>query len=257
MNLIILEPQDAIESHRFAVTDHRAVHIREVLHCGVGDRIEVGLVNSGSGSARIESCDHNRITLICENLRLWEPPCPEIDMICAILRPKALKRVLTLAATMGIRAVHLVRACRVEKSYLQSPWLQPERYHSCLLDGLSQGKQTRLPAVHIHDLFRPFVEDEIPDLWPEHQSGTVRMVADPDARAPLHQVLTPATNQIVLAIGPEGGWVPFELSLLQNQGFLSFALGPWILRVETAVAVATGQIMALHAAAQDNGAKPD
>jgi 16S rRNA (uracil1498-N3)-methyltransferase len=256
MNLIILEQSDAIDNLRFVIHDHRADHIRQVLRCGVGNMVEVGLVNAGQASARIESCSPDCITLVCESFRSDTVLCPEVDIICAIPRPKALKRVLTLAATMRIRALHLVRACRVEKSYLQSPWLQPERYRACLLEGLSQGKQTRLPDVHVHDLFRPFVEDRINEFWNQGESGAVRLVADPDAQTSLHGELPQTTNQVVLAIGPEGGWVPFELSLLHNQGFHAFTLGPWILRVETAVAVAMGQIAALQAETKNRGAEP-
>jgi len=42
---------------------------------------------------------------------------------------------------------------------------------------------------------------------------------------------------LVLAVGPDGGWVPFEADLLEKHGFRPFSLGPRILRVETAVPV--------------------
>jgi len=46
----------------------------------------------------------------------------------------------------------------------------------------------------------------------------------------------------VIAIGPEGGWVPFEIDLLQAHGFTPFTLGPRTLRVEVAVPYALGAI---------------
>ena len=44
------------------------------------------------------------------------------------------------------------------------------------------------------------------------------------------------------AVGPEGGWVPFELNLMQSLGFNPFTLGRWTLRVEHAVTAALSQI---------------
>ena len=43
------------------------------------------------------------------------------------------------------------------------------------------------------------------------------------------------TRSLTLAIGPEGGWIPYEVGLLQEAGFQPVQLGPRILRVETAV----------------------
>ena len=40
---------------------------------------------------------------------------------------------------------------------------------------------------------------------------------------------------MTLAIGCEGGFIPYEVSLLAQQGFMPVELGARILRVETAV----------------------
>ncbi|RZA06175.1 MAG: RsmE family RNA methyltransferase, partial [Proteobacteria bacterium] len=42
---------------------------------------------------------------------------------------------------------------------------------------------------------------------------------------------------VTLAIGPEGGWIPYEIDLLKEAGLQPVQLGERILRVETAVAV--------------------
>lgn len=53
-----------------------------------------------------------------------------------------------------------------------------------------------------------------------------------------------APRRGVIALGPEGGFVPFEVELLQAQGFRPFHLGERILRVETAVSFVVGQFVA-------------
>jgi RsmE family RNA methyltransferase len=50
----------------------------------------------------------------------------------------------------------------------------------------------------------------------------------------------------VLAIGPEGGWIARELETFVARGFSPVSLGAAILRVETAVAAALGQLELLQ-----------
>ena len=51
------------------------------------------------------------------------------------------------------------------------------------------------------------------------------------------------TDFLVLAIGPEGGWSPKEVSLAQKANIPLVSLGPRVLRTETAALVAISQII--------------
>ena len=92
-----------------------------------------------------------------------------------------------------------------------------------------------VPSVTMHRRFRPFVEDELPAL----AGASHRLVA----HAAAHVSHVPAEGEVTLAIGPEGGWVPFELDLLGDHGFRPWSLGPRVLRVETAVVAALGRLV--------------
>jgi RsmE family RNA methyltransferase len=47
---------------------------------------------------------------------------------------------------------------------------------------------------------------------------------------------------VTLAIGPEGGWIPYEVDLLAKAGLQPVQLGARILRVETAVTALLSRI---------------
>jgi RsmE family RNA methyltransferase len=49
-------------------------------------------------------------------------------------------------------------------------------------------------------------------------------------------------QQVTLAIGPEGGWIPYELEKLVAAGLQPVQLGERILRVETAVTALIGRL---------------
>ncbi len=62
-------------------------------------------------------------------------------------------------------------------------------------------------------------------------------------RAPLRQVLKNTTvAEVVLAVGPEGGWTDAEVELARAAGFRSASLGHLILRAETAVIAALASL---------------
>jgi RsmE family RNA methyltransferase len=49
-------------------------------------------------------------------------------------------------------------------------------------------------------------------------------------------------SRVTLAIGPDGGWVPFEVDLLERVGFTPVSFGARVLRVEVAVSHVLGRI---------------
>ena len=160
------------------------------------------------------------------------PPRPAIDLLLALPRPKALRRVLPAVASLGVDRIVLLNAARVEKSYFESKVF--DQIADLLEQGLEQARDTRPPEVLVRDRFRPFVEDELERMFP----GTQRLLAHPAAAAPLPE----RRGRALLAVSPEGGWVPFELALLQGRGFVPFTLGPRPLRVEVAVPYALGAL---------------
>jgi len=242
MNLIILLDEDRLDNGRYRLGDHRAEHIRNVLKRGAGERVAVGILNGPRGEAMITYAGGDHIELEPGALEPVPTPQPEIDIICALPRPQTLKKVLLTSAMMGVRALYLVRANRVEKSYFHSPLLKPERQRTYLIEGLSQGKLTRLPRVSVYEKFRPFVEDTLESVMPPTDASTLRLLPDVESAGSLNNVFDTRTSDVMVAIGPEGGWVPFEIELMESRGFRRFALGRSVLRVETALAASLAQI---------------
>ena len=251
MNLIILTEGDDIGGGRYRLVDHRAEHIRSVLNGRVGETVEIGLLNGPVGVARIEEVTSEGVMLTCGALEKVADPTPTVDLVCALPRPQTLKRLLATSAMMGVRRLHLVRANRVEKSYFQSPLLMPENYTPYLIEGLSQGKLTRLPEVSIHDRFRVFFEDTLPaqvaETASESATPPIKLLPDPESARGLDRLYDGDTNcWVLLAVGPEGGWVPFEIELMESIGFQRFTLGRFVLRVEHAVTSALAQLELLR-----------
>jgi len=226
MNLMLIKSEH-IQNNLTKIVGRQLTHLNEVQRLIKGDTVRVGEVNGAIGMGTIISIDE-QTAMIEVNLTL-KPPAPlPITVILALPRPKMLRRILQTISAMGVKNVYLVNASRVEKSFWQSPLLAPESIEEQLLLGLEQSRDTLLPAVHLRKLFKPFVEDELEGIVGE----STAIVAHPisEQRCPID-----CQVPITLAIGPEGGFIPFEIEKLIQAGFDPVHLGRRILRVENAV----------------------
>ena len=234
MNLLLLEPHHFIDEHHALLDAGQRRHVLEVHKAELGETLRVGILNGLMGQGFISQLSFNeiRLTVTLDT----PPPSPLLlTVLLALPRPKMLKRSLQHLTTLGVKKIVLMNSYRVEKSFWQSPWLSPEKLHEQLILGLEQARDTILPEIVIEKRFKPFVEDRLPALM----AGKHGLVAHPigGERCP-HQLSEPA----VLAIGPEGGFIEYEVEKLAEVGMQRIHLGSRILRVETAVTAITSKL---------------
>ena len=237
MNLLLLSPEQQLDDQRWRLNARQADHVRGVLDLGIGDHVRAGVLNGGTGTAIIESINNNEIEVLFKVDS--DPVAPlELSLLLALPRPKMLKRILIDATSLGIKQIVLINSWKVDKSYWQTPNLKNELLREKMLLGLEQARDTVLPTLRLAPRFRPFVEDEL-DRW---AGNGQRILAHPgNFPAMPHSLSSPVT----LAIGPEGGWTDYEISMLQQQGFACHSFGSRILRVETALSALVGRLMQL------------
>lgn len=227
MNLLLLEEADFIAADRAILRDRRLTHMQEVHRSVVGDSLRVGRIGGLMGSAELLRLDADEAEL---RVTLDQPPPAKLPLtlVLALPRPKMLRRVFQTVAAMGVPRIILVNSYRVEKSFWQTPFLEPEAIREQLILGLEQARDSVLPEIIIEKRFKPFVEDRLPAIT----DGTLGLVGHPGHYPPCPRGLD---EPVTLAIGPEGGWIPYEIDLLGKAGLHPVQLGDRILRVETAV----------------------
>ncbi len=208
--------------------------------------MRVGRQGGAVGTAQVLCSETDRVLLRLQ-LDGTPPPRPGVDVLLAVPRPKVLRRLLASAAALGVDRLVLLNAARVEKSYFLSPVLTPLRRAAALREGLEQAKDTQAPDVLVFERFRPFVEDTLEGLL----GPGMRLLLDPGPEA--HAPDVPLDARVTLAIGPEGGWVPFERGLLAARGFVPLSFGPRTLRVEAVLPYALGWLAGSRAQAPKRG----
>jgi RsmE family RNA methyltransferase len=201
--------------------------MQNVQKAAIGDSLRVGLLNGKTGNGIITS----KTTVSCslEVSLVDNPPLSlPVILLLALPRPKALCRIIETVTAMGVKQIYIIESWRVEKGFWNSPALEPGSLREHCILGLEQACDTIMPAIFIRRRFKPFAEDEVPALI----ANTRALVAHPGAIAECPRQVSEA---VTLAIGPEGGFIPYEIELLKKQGFLDVNMGARILRVENAV----------------------
>ena len=235
MNLILLSPDQKLSEDRYALSERQLCHLFDVLKKGQNDRVRVGVLNGKIGEATFDAS--NRLVVI-DKLSIDPPKALPMELVLALPRPNMLKRTLLNVTAMGVKHIHLLNSAKVEKSYWQSPVLEPDSLHQFLLEGLEQARDTTLPIITFHKRFRPFVEDALPSLL-KQQRG---FLAHPYQAQPCPVDIDFPS---ILAIGPEGGWNEFEVDKWLEAGMETVHIGERILKVETAVPVLLSRLYPL------------
>ncbi len=233
MNIVLLEPEDT-QSEIWSIHSKRQLqHLREHLDIMVGQNLKVGIRNGARYVTEIVSIDEQEVCI----RPIREEAVPEklpVHLIVALPRPKVLRRLIMDSVTLGVEKISLIHGYRVDKSYWQSPFLQQIDNYVTL--GLEQAGDTIVPEVQIYKRFKPFVEDVLPTLISETSPA---YVAHPYADESMPNGIGHACSVVV---GPEGGFIPYEVDLLTKNGCQAVSLGNRILRTETSISYILGRL---------------
>jgi RsmE family RNA methyltransferase len=131
---------------------------------------------------------------------------------------------------MGVKRIAFYHSQRVEKSFWHSRALEPEALGEQLRLGLEQARDTRLPRVELARRLRPFAERMLGEL----AAGGSIWLGDLGAPPPPHEAPS------LVLLGPEGGLLEPEITLLEAAGARRVGLGVRALRVETAAVALLG-----------------
>ncbi|GAB3054808.1 16S rRNA (uracil(1498)-N(3))-methyltransferase [Acinetobacter apis] len=222
MNIILLKSQ-VVDSNELIIDELRHLtHIRTQLKVSVGDCLKVGIQNGLRYITTITEITETliHVTIVSEDIVPEKHP---VVLVLALPRPKVLRRLIMDSVTLGVEKIILIHSYRVDKSYWQSPFLN--QLDDYIRLGLEQAGDTIMPEIVQYRRFKPFVEDVL------SQVTAPIFVAHPYATERFSSINQPC----YLVVGPEGGFIPYEIELLKANGCQTIQLGNRILRTETVI----------------------
>jgi 16S rRNA (uracil1498-N3)-methyltransferase len=167
-------------------------------------------------------------------LKVESRALPTVTLVLAIFKFDRMEWAMEKCTEIGVARIIPVAARRSDAHLVAAAAKRHERWQRIVRHAAEQSRRVAPPElvapVKLTDLA---AEDRLP----RPSSRIVFAESEQDAR--LADVLPPRSDEIALAVGPEGGWADTELEWFRGAGWTAASLGPTILRAETAAIVAT------------------
>ncbi|MBW8823876.1 MAG: 16S rRNA (uracil(1498)-N(3))-methyltransferase [Xanthomonadales bacterium] len=216
-----------------------AAHLARVLRLQVGDSCVVFDGRGHEADAQLVAIDKRgarvRIGAVCTPAN--ESPL-RITLLQGVARGEKMDLILQKGTELGVNAFVPVFSDRSEvKLDAARAAKRLEHWRGVVASACEQSGRALVPDVQAPVA----LANALPALVP-----ATRLLLDPVAAMNCRTAVTAGQPEIVLAVGPEGGWSPLDHSLLEARGFIGVRLGPRVLRTETAGLAAIAALQALH-----------
>ncbi len=247
----------------------QAHHLGTVLRRGPGDALRLFNAADGEFEARIATLRKDRASFAIGPRRRAPAPEPGPILLLALLKREPMDWAVEKATELGAAAIHPVITRRTVA----------ERTNAQRLSAIARAAAEQCERLTIPEIAEPQPLHRILDAWP---GGALVVAAERSAAPPLREALARALRRdapagglsqnapagalrrdapagalprdapagamhpLALLVGPEGGFDPPELDDLRRRSFVvPAALGPRILRAETAAVAGLAALQAL------------
>jgi 16S rRNA (uracil1498-N3)-methyltransferase len=221
---------DEVLEDRAALVGDHADHLARVLRARVGQDFDIA-TGETVRRGRITSVANNRVEFEL-NEEVSAASLSEITLVLAIFKFDRMEWAIEKCTELGVSRIVPVIAGRTDSHLATASAKRVERWRRIARQASEQSRRTAPPEIAA-----PIKIAEVFNL----QSALRIVLAESEDRTLLRDAVTPhaASDGIVLAVGPEGGWTEHELQSFQQAGWISASLGNTILRAETAAMAVT------------------
>jgi 16S rRNA (uracil1498-N3)-methyltransferase len=224
---------DQVTGTQITVAGEDVRHIGTVLRMRIGDEL---LLCDGQGTdykTRILELGKMIIRTEITSRAKRELTVPRIILGQGIPKFDKMDWIVQKATELGIAAIApLVTERTIVK--LKDEEKRVSRWQKICREAAMQSNRPDIPMVEMISTFSDFLRT--PDPGP----GTLKLLPWEEGTEPIKNVLKahPAAKQIIVLIGPEGGFSAAEAEMAASKSFHPVSLGPNILRTETAALAA-------------------
>ena len=229
---------DEVSGDQAALTGAHAEHLSRVLRARVGQEFDITAGNA-LRRGRITAVTPDRVEFEL-GAEVLTPDTVQVTLALSIFKFDRMEWAIEKCTELGAGRIIPLIARRTEAHLAAAAAKRVERWRRIALQAAEQSRRVSPP-----EMSSPLKLKDAVTL-----PGELRIVlAESETELTLKDVVQSrcGDGDVVLAIGPEGGWTDEELKLFQETGWVSASLGNTILRAETAAIAGLAVVFAeLH-----------
>jgi 16S rRNA (uracil1498-N3)-methyltransferase len=226
---------DEFSQNQAALTGAHAVHLVRVLRVRVGQEFDIS-AGSDVRRGRVVSVEENRVEFELGE-RVPAVAIPNVTLALSIFKFDRMEWAIEKCTELGVARIIPVIARRTEAHLAAAAEKRVERWVRIAKQSAEQSRRSAPPEISAPMKLKDAVE----------LKGQTRiLLAESEGDLMLQDAMASHSpcGAVVMAIGPEGGWVDTEIDLFRQAGWASASLGATILRAETAAIAALAVVMA-------------
>ena len=235
---------DQVSGSQAALIGSHAEHLSRVLRARVGQEFDIvadGEVRRG----RVSSVADGRVEFELGDAISTTDSLP-VTLALSIFKFDRMEWAIEKSTELGISRIIPVLAQRTESHLAKAAPKRIDRWQRLVREAAEQSRRSSPPEI-----WQPIRVNEAAAI-----SGHCRIVlSEIEEQTTLKHAIQNCADDVVLAVGPEGGWAVGELELFRDAGWTAVSLGSTILRVETAAISAIAIILSEWQEA--NAIRPD
>jgi 16S rRNA (uracil1498-N3)-methyltransferase len=223
---------DEVSGNRAALTGSHAQHLSRVLRVCVGQTFDIATgesVRSGIVTAVLDS----RVEFELGEAVI-EHPVPTIGLALAIFKFDRMEWAIEKCTELGVARIIPVIAQRSELHLATAATKRVERWKRIARQTSEQSRRANPPEIHEPAKLKELIE---------FPAANRVVLSESEDEIMLRDALLEHTDDILLAVGPEGGWTAAETELFRAAVWTSASLGSTILRAETAAIAAVAVVL--------------
>jgi 16S rRNA (uracil1498-N3)-methyltransferase len=223
---------DEVSGNKAALTGEHAGHLIRVLRARVGQEFDIA---TGTSVRRgtIVGLEPDRV-----KFELGEEIAPtvatNITLFLSIFKFDRMEWAIEKCTELGVARIIPLVARRTETHLASAAAKRVERWRKIALQAAEQSRRATPPEIGAPIKLKPALS---------MTADAPIVLAETEQERLLRDAIPANSRELLLAIGPEGGWAEDELQQFQDAGWIFASLGPTILRAETAaiagIAIAT------------------
>jgi|SRR5690554_2258583 len=223
---------EQINGNLIVIVDQDYHHIKNVMRMRIAEKVEVCDENQNLFLCVIKEINKNNVVLeTLEKLKSDVELPTSITIALGLTRGSKLEEVLRRITELGADGFIPVEMKRSVVRIKDEKNSKLERMNTIVKEASEQSKRTKLLSVA-----NPLKLDKL--LYNLDQFDILVYAYEDLKTNSLNKFknIIPLFKgkRVLIIVGPEGGFDPLEVELLNNKGFIPIGLGPRILRLETA-----------------------